>query len=316
MQKFLIKTPVKAYQFLMQELHLKMPKAQQLINKGRVFYEGKALENHQKAKILEKSVEVLVFVADYKGLKPLFENADFAIFNKPSKMLIHPKGRFTHHSFIDEITHLYGKEAHLAHRIDRETSGLVLVGRHKESVSNFGKMFLENSISKHYLALVRGKIERSFSLTLPLATQQKGGDLCVRSIIKDINYIQEDLHFKDAKTSFEPLGFLKQDGKIYTLLKVAPLTGRTHQIRLHLDALGHCILGDPLYGAEDTHSREYLDSSFIRDSKICDLSAQKRLEYFGAERLMLHAYSLEFYYKNKHYYFQSIENFDIKGNML
>lgn len=329
-EEFVVDSPTKAYKFLMQNLNLNMADAQRYINKGKVRYKGEVLK--EKAKILKDSVQVLVFKADSVGLKPLYENADFAIFNKPAKMLIHPKGRFHHHSLIDEVRSLYGKEANLAHRIDKETSGLVLVGKHKKSVRELGESFANNEITKEYLALVRGDLSkfcaRDFCLSLPLATQPKGGDLCVRSkyfgeSCANVPKPENTLKFKEAKSEFEILGKLFDSKECYTLLKVRPKTGRTHQIRVHLHALGFAILGDPLYGAKDSYSREYLDAEFITQEKQglafqdstykshCGLNDTKRLEYFGSMRLMLHAYSLRFFYNGKDYYFKSIENFEI-----
>lgn len=345
-KEFIINSPTKAYTFLMQNLNLNMADAQRYINKGKVRYKGEVLQ--EKAKILCDCVQVLVFKPDSIGLKPLFENEDFAIFNKPAKMLIHPKGRFYHHSFIDEVRTL-GNEANLTHRIDKETSGLVLVGKHKKSIAELGLMFLNNNIKKEYLALTYAKngIQNAkfncFSLSLPLATQEKGGDLCVRSVYESVksasNY--NGLNFKTAQSDFEMLGILDfGDEKLerltrnidknhhenfwdsknskFLLLKVRPKTGRTHQIRVHLQALGIPILGDPLYGAKDAHSREYLDAEFIAqgEAKGNILSDEKRLEYFGARRLMLHAYGLQFHYKGKDYYFKSLENFDISKSVF
>lgn len=349
LKEFPIPTPTKAYQFLMQSLHLNMAQSQRYINKGRVIYEGKTLENNEKAKILKNRVCIVVFEPDSMGLKPIYENQDFALFNKPAKMLIHPKGRFAHHSLIDEVRALYGEEASLIHRIDKETSGLVLVGKQKESIAKLGTMFINNEITKEYLALVKGDFRKSvykardFCLTLPLATQPKGGDLCVRSkYLGEPN--TESLCFKEAKSEFEMLGLwefnslidtskdFKRDAKdsmeslgtmrdfkptSCTLLKVRPKTGRTHQIRLHLYALHFPILGDPLYGAKEEHSREYLDKEFIatplesRSTRGDGLSNAKRKAYFGATRLMLHAYRLRFRFKGKSYDFQSSENFEI-----
>lgn len=305
-ESFSIATPLRAYEFLMRNLHLNMADAQRYINKGRVFYEGQVLT--QKNQILQNCAQVLVFKPDSLGLKPLFENEDFAIFNKPSKMLIHPKGAFAHHSLIDEIRALYGKEAGLAHRIDKETSGLVLVGKHKNSVAKLGEMFIQGAVQKEYLAVVRGVLKDcDFTLSLPLATQPKGGDLCVRSrYFGEPN--TESLKFKEAQTTFETLGIV---GTHYTLMKIVPKTGRTHQIRVHLYALGIPILGDPLYGAQDAHSREYLDCEFITQEGACPLNDSKRTEYFGAARLMLHAYRLQFCYDNQWYAFVSSENFAI-----
>nr|WP_317381170.1 RluA family pseudouridine synthase [uncultured Helicobacter sp.] len=319
----------------MQQLNLSMAEAQRYINKGRVRYKG--VELQEKAKVLSHCVQVLVFEPNSIGLKPLFENEDFAIFNKPSKMLIHPKGRFTHHSFIDEVRAYLGVNANLTHRIDKETSGLVLVGKHKKSITELGLMFLNNSIKKEYLALTRVKVgiqnaNGNFCLSLPIATQEKGGDLCVRSVYFANSQAHNGLKFKEAKTDFEILGILEFDDekneiltkdKIdknsrFLLLKVLPKTGRTHQIRVHLQALGIPILGDPLYGAKDLHSREYLDGEFITqklESKNA-LSDEKRLEYFGATRLMLHAYGLQFFYKGKKYTFKSAKNFEIHKDVL
>ncbi|WP_297812238.1 RluA family pseudouridine synthase [uncultured Helicobacter sp.] len=347
-KEFPIPTPTRAYKFLMQVLHLSMAESQKYINKGRVIYKGKALQNNEKAKMLEKSVCILIFEPDSMGLKPIYENEDFAIFNKPAKMLIHPKGRFAHYSFIDEVRTLYGNKANLVHRIDKETSGLVVVGKHKKSIVELGAMFANNEIVKEYLALVQGDFSKSYSrdfcLSLPLATQPKGGDLCVRSKFLGQSGA-EMLKFKEAKSEFEVLGsleipsmskkflkILQQDSAnlsflaylkenqskefqpesiCCTLLKVRPKTGRTHQIRIHLYALNFPILGDPLYGAEDKHSREYLNCEFITQEGQNFFSDSKRLQYFGATRLMLHAYSLKFNFYGQPYYFQSSKNFEI-----
>ncbi len=317
LQKFQIPAPIPAYLFLVR-LGLSMQEAQRCINKGRVVYQGKKLTNNEKARILEKDVEILVFNPKTFGLKPLFENEHFALFNKPHKMLIHPKGYFHHHTLLDEICALYGSEAHLVHRIDKETSGLVLVGKHKKSTADLGALFLNNQVKKEYLALVRGKIPfADFCVDLPIATQPKRRDLSVRSVCMTSN-APKDLQkrFKEARTEFEILGTLenvKQES--LTLLKVIPKTGRTHQIRLHLSALGFPILGDPLYGATDEQSREYLDCEFIAKGHQ-GLEEQKYLEYFGARRLMLHAYGLEFDYQGERYCFKSLENFNLTEHLF
>ena len=114
---------------------------------------------------------------------------------------------------------------------------------------------------------------------------------------------------KKAITEFEVLSFYPKLNA--TLLLCKPLTGRQHQIRVHLFYKNHKILGDPLYGAQDAHSREYLDCEFITQEGACPLNDSKRTEYFGAARLMLHAYRLQFCYDNQWYAFVSSENFAI-----
>ncbi|MDE5603130.1 MAG: RluA family pseudouridine synthase [Helicobacter sp.] len=309
-QRFPIQTPIKAYQFLMQNLGFSMAKAQSHINKGKVIYQDKPLGNNEKNKILEDYVDIVLFKPISQGLKPLFENEDFALFNKPSQMLIHPKGRFNHHSLMDEIRLYCGKEATLIHRIDKETSGLVLVGKHQNAIKELGELFAKRKILKEYLVLVKGQIPyKSFCINCPISTQKKGGDLSVRSVYLGQIPQKKNLPFKTAKTTFETLGFYGDS----TLLKAIPITGRTHQIRIHLLALGYPILGDPLYGCEDEHTRKYLTNEFIFGFQSSPLSPQKRLQYFHSPRLMLHAYSLKFSYKGQSYYFKSIQNFEIKS---
>jgi len=95
---------------------------------------------------------------------------------------------------------------------------------------------------------------------------------------------------KASTTHIKPLKFNKQDDT--TLVEAIPITGRQHQIRVHLDSIGHTILGDPIYGVDDQIADEYL-------RKI--LSDEKRIELIGAKRLMLHANNLLFVYKDKEY---------------
>ncbi|WP_104722452.1 RluA family pseudouridine synthase [Helicobacter mesocricetorum] len=312
-QSFPIQTPIKAYQFLMQNLGFSMPKAQSHINKGRVLYKGKPLSNNEKNKILEDCVDIILFKPISKGLKPLFENEDFALFNKPTQMLIHPKGSFNHYSLIDEIKLHCGKEATPIHRIDKETSGLILVGKHQNAIKALGELFAKRKVLKEYLVLAKGQIPyESFCINCPISTQQKGGDLSVRSVYLGQIPHKEKLSFKVAKTTFETLGYYGDS----TLLKATPITGRTHQIRIHLLSIGYPILGDPLYGCEDKHAREYLESEFISQSQSSPLSPQKRLQYFHSVRLMLHAYSLRFTHKGKSYHFKSLQNFEIKPILL
>lgn len=309
-QSFPLPYAMPAFLCLKRVLGVSVAEAQRLIDKGRVFYQGERV--CAKNQILRDCFMLLTYVPIARGMQPLFQTEDFAVMDKPAAMLIHQKGRFSHYSLLDEVRSLFGAGANLVHRIDKETSGLVLVGKHKKSLATLGEMFFKRNVVKEYLALVRGVFPHNpFSFSLPLATQQRGGDLCVRSV-----YAGENLVFKTAQTSFESLGILTHNQQQYTFLKVIPQTGRTHQIRLHLEALGYPILGDPLYGTKDSYSREYLNGEFFTKGQNSPLSDVKRLEYFGAKRLMLHAYSLAFCYKNVSYCFKSIENFELKGIML
>lgn len=308
LERFEIQKPIKAFRFLMDTLKLSMAQSQRYINKGRVVYNGEILGNNDKNKLLENFVDVLVFKPNKLGIKVVFENDDFIVFDKPEKLLIHPKGRFNHKSLIDEIRGYCGNDASLIHRIDKETSGLVLVGKHKDSIRELGDMFAKNLVCKEYLALCRGNLRGDFCVFVPISTQAKGVDLSVRSVFLGENLNgnictkdSANFSFKDSKSEFEILGYIFNN----TLLKVRLYTGRTHQIRVHLHSINHAILGDPLYGCEDHKAREYLDSEFIDGGDSSGMSDSRRIEYFGASRLMLHSYSMKFCYKSIDYCFKS-----------
>ena len=316
LERFEIQEPIVAYRFLMNTLNLNMAQSQRYINKGRVIYCGEVLGNNDKNKILDSCVDVLVFKPNRLGIKVIFENDDFIVFDKPEKLLIHPKGRFRHDSLVDEIRSRCGNIASLIHRIDKETSGLVLVGKHKDSIRELGDMFAKNLVVKEYIAVAKGYIKGgNFCINLPLSMQEKGKDLNIRSVYlgqnlngKILSLKSKNLNFKSAKSEFEILGYLQDN----TLLKVRLHTGRTHQIRVHLHSINHSILGDPLYGCDDEISRKYLDSEFIEDLNNIALSDDDRVIYFGAKRLMLHSYSLRFTYKDREFYFRC--PFEIESN--
>ena len=116
----------KIQQFLLNEVGLTMSSSQKLLAKKRVFDDqGNILQNGQVLKC--DYIEVAVFEGHTRGLSPIFQANDFAIFDKPSGVMVHPTSRNTEYTLLDEIRYHFGNDANLAHRIDAETSGLVLV---------------------------------------------------------------------------------------------------------------------------------------------------------------------------------------------
>lgn len=335
------------------------------------------LQWRDKNRPLCGALRILVFKAQSRALAPIYENEDFALFNKPAGLLIHPKGAFCHYSLSDEVRAFCGSCASVAHRIDKETSGLVLVGKNRAALGELNALFEKELVKKEYLALVRGDFSAAFArglgLNLSLARQEKGGDLAIRSIC-DLDSIKLDsmqndieskistdsnnskldsiesnfganlnnskcaksLKFQSARTDFYPLGLFSLDSSlcvdliesdckkaasqnrveiefnfsqnsqkaeiessgIFTLILARPHTGRTHQIRAHLNALGFPILGDPIYGSKDEFAREYLEAPV-------PLSKEQRIAYFGASRMFLHASKISFTFRGKFYSFST-----------
>ncbi len=270
--------------FLLNEVGLTLSVSQKLLAKKRVFDDqGNILQNGQTLKC--EYVQVALFEGHTRGLKPIFDMDDFAVFDKPSGVMVHPTSRTTEYTLLDEIRYHFGDNANLAHRIDAETSGLVLVTKNKYSDMILKEMFESKQYEKEYLAVVRGEIKEKLTIDKPIS--KEGGLIGVKMTTANSDG-------KESITHIEPIRYDELTNT--TLVKAIPVTGRQHQIRLHLDAIGHTILGDPIYGVDEKIADDYL---------LKKLLPEDRLEYTGATRLMLHANSLSFHYNNREYLIKS-----------
>ncbi len=265
--------------FLMKDLNFTPKNAQRITSKGRVFDENMNTINAGDT-IPTDTIFIASFEGISRGLKPLLEFEDFAIFDKPTNLMVHPISKNTEYSLLDEIRFHFGEDANLVHRIDAETSGLVIVGKTKKSEVALKDMFQEKKYHKSYLAIARGEIKDEIKIDEPL---DKEGELIgVRMKVCP--------NGKDSITIIKPLQYNKT--KNITLVEAQPLTGRQHQIRVHLHHIGHTILGDPIYGVDDENAENYLNKT---------LSKEDRFEVTKSHRLWLHANYLEFNYKDTIY---------------
>jgi len=263
--------------FLMQDLGYKPAVAHRLISRGRVFK-----KDHTPYEISETIEEdclyMGVFEGSTRGLKPLLTFSDFALFDKPSNLMIHPISKTTPYSLLDEIRYHFGEGANQAHRIDAETSGLVLVGLKPLVTNALATMFENKEYKKSYIAIVEGKIEKE--LTIEKNLKKEGKAIGVRMTTC------HESEGKASKTIVKPIKYNKN--KDITLIHLIPVTGRQHQLRVHLYSIGHRIVGDPIYGIDDAIAEEYLNKT---------LSIENRVLKTGSNRLWLHANYLEFIYK-------------------
>ena len=340
-----------AFKALINALNVQMSEAQRLIDKRRVFCNGTLVES--KNQILSGKLEVISYQNAARGEKPVFETEDFAVFDKQSGVLSHPNGRKCEYSLCDEAWTLYGKQACVAHRLDRETSGLILIAKNKAAQRDLKGLFESKMVQKEYLALVAGQVEAEFSVNLPMKLAKNYDDIKTRMKICDLKE-----GGKPAITSFKRLEYFENiaeikarmgiyaenEGKRLNLSKdfglngglngalnsdlnkgenlvfespfenackcfenpvakcdeslsrglslvlAKPLTGRQHQIRLHLFHSGHKILGEPLYGLKKPQIERLLDGKMSED---------ERLFLTGAKRLCLHSNRLCFEFKGK-----------------
>lgn len=257
----------KAYEILLRNGY-KMREAQRLIDKGRLICDGVVVS--EKNALLSGEICLIEYETNPRGLKPIFECDKFAVFEKPSGVLSHPNGRHCEYSLNDEIWSLYGPEASVAHRLDCETSGLIVVGKDKNAVVNLKKLFENRQVYKSYVALVHGKISENLRIEANMDLANDYDDVKMRMRICEDG--------KSAVTEILPLEYFADIDA--TLVRAVPLTGRQHQIRLHLFHVEHKILGEPLYGLARPQIEKILDK---------EMSEIERILTTGAPRLLLHS---------------------------
>ena len=268
--------------FLLQNLKIDHKLAQRIASKGRIFDED--MNTIAPNDIIPTDyIYMAVFEGITRGLKPLLEFPDFAIFDKPTHLMVHPISKSTPYSLLDEIRYHFGENANLIHRIDAETSGLVIVGKNKKSEIELKDMFQEKKYHKSYLAIVQGEIKEE--LKIDKALDREGKAIGVR-----MKVCTQEEGGKESITIIKPIIYDKE--KNLTLVEALPLTGRQHQIRVHLHYMGHTILGDPIYGVDDENAENYLNKT---------LSKEDRFKVTKSHRLWLHANYLEFNYKDVTY---------------
>jgi 23S rRNA pseudouridine1911/1915/1917 synthase len=282
-------TRQKAFLFLMKELGITQSEAQRLIAKGRLSQNGEVMANN--AGFIEGEFDFICFEPLTLGLEPTFVEEEFAVYDKPSGLLVHPQNRHTPYSLNDEIKHRFGHEANITHRIDQETSGLVLAARNKISERALKMLFEERQITKRYLAMVKGHLKEPLDIEEPLLRREDAS-----SIIRMIVRVHPE--GKASRTFITPLEYFPDTDT--TLIEASPLTGRQHQIRVHLFHVEHPIVGDPIYGQEENDAVRFLDR---------EMSIEERFTNTGASRLLLHAHALEFNYKEVAYRIVSKEDF-------
>lgn len=192
----------------------------------------------------------------------LYEDADVVAITKPAGLITHPDGRTREETAEDWFKEKYGTEGGYVHRLDRDTSGVLVFAKNKVAYDFLRKAFHDRDVQKTYLAFTYG------------APKEKQG-----VIDFDIGRSRRDFRLRSAqpkakgrlRESLTRYEVIETVGE-YALLKVIPETGRTHQIRVHLKAIHHPVVGDSLYA-----------TGFFKNE----------MKSLGISRLGLHAYALD-----------------------
>lgn len=162
----------------------------------------------------------------------LFEDENCLAFNKPSGLLVIPTDKNEDYTLVNLVNHQYGtNELYPAHRLDRDTSGVILFAKGKENREKLMEFFKNKQVHKTYIAFVQGRLEPA-----------KGK---IRIPIKDFYQRKFARHLpaQSALTHYEVKDYYKD----FTVAKVMPVTGRTNQIRIHFAKIGHPLLGEDKY---------------------------------------------------------------------
>ncbi len=173
------------------------------------------------------------------AIEVIYKDALMLAINKPAGLPVHKgAGREmkTLEDYLDELRFGLPKRPELAHRLDKDTTGCLILGRNKVALKRLSELFQHQKIKKTYLALVHGTIEtKTGEINYPIAKKSKD---------KRSWWGKIDEHGQPAFTQYEVL----QSSQMGSLVKLIPITGRTHQLRIHTQAIGHPIVGDTIYG--------------------------------------------------------------------
>lgn len=226
---------------------------QTFIDEGHLLVNGEKVKKTYKLKENDKIVvnppepEPLEILAEDLNLEIVYEDADVLVVNKPKGMVVHPAPGHTTGTLVNglmhQVTDLSGingvMRPGIVHRIDKDTSGLLMVAKNDLAHESLVQQLVDKSVTRRYIALVHGHIPHDKgTIDAPIGRDKKDR--------QKMGVVDEGKH---AVTHFQVIGRFGVD---YTLVQCRLETGRTHQIRVHMNYIGYPLVGDPKYGPKKT----------------------------------------------------------------
>lgn len=220
-----------------------------LIDEGNCFVNGKIAKSSLKVNtgdVIEVNVpedKKLDVASEDIPLKVIYEDEDILIIDKPQGMVVHPSNGHWEHTLVNAIMHhcsdLSGINGvirpGIVHRIDKDTSGLICIAKNDTAHNFLAEQLKDHTMSRTYVALVRGVIKENHgTINMPIGRDPRNRQKM--AVVRE--------NSKPAITNFDVLQRFADN----TLVECHLITGRTHQIRVHLSYIGYPVEGDPLYG--------------------------------------------------------------------
>jgi 23S rRNA pseudouridine1911/1915/1917 synthase len=244
------------------------------VNGHFVIKQGLKLRSGDRLTVLEEKIispnkEFAVEPEPDIPLNIVYEDADIAVINKPAGLLIHPTLSQPRHTLANALAARYPDivkvgenplRPGIVHRLDKDTSGLLVICKNQKAFLYMKDLFLKRAITKKYLALIEG-VPKEKSGVIEYAIRPSKQFRLKKAAVQPFGEPKAKKSVRAAKTEYKVLKVLNSK---FSLLETMPLTGRTHQIRIHLAAIGHPIAGDRLYGSKTKTKRQFLHAYYLK----------------------------------------------------